>query len=188
MDFFNGIGRDITMHEMTVYAKSAKGRDEIATRAHKLAFKARSLLIMVDGETTVAQLNARAANLGDVTAYLGQLRDGGFIEPAGNIAQSTAPMPGADNAVVMPAEDTNAAASSPTATQLRDLSAAKVSAVKFIEDELGPHETDLAVKLEASQTHEQFLSHVETCRDVLKRAKGEKSSEKFWEEIVEQLG
>ena len=182
------------MHEMTVYAKSAKGRHEIATRAHKLGFKPRSLLIMVDGGSTVAQLNTKAAHLGDVTAYLGELRDGGFIEPAGNTVESAPTTPAVENTAAMPAAEKiadaveQARAPSATATQLRDLSAAKVSAVKFLEAALGSDAKDLALKLEHSETHEQFLDHVETCRDVLKRVKGEKSSEKFWEEVVEQLG
>lgn len=87
------------MHEKTVYAKSAKGREEIATRAHKLGFKPRALLIMIDGGNTVADLNAKARHFGDVPAFLAELRDAGFIEPVGS-GESAAAVFGAKEATM----------------------------------------------------------------------------------------
>jgi hypothetical protein len=171
------------MHQKTVYAKSAKGREEIATRAHKLGFKPRALLIMIDGGNTVADLNATARHLGDVPAFLAELRDAGFIEPVG-IGESAAPVFGAKEAAPM---FSLGASPAPTATQLRELSAAKVAAVKFLETKLGTDATDLAMRIEESETHDQFLAHVDTCRGVLARISGEKAADEFWREVVEQF-
>lgn len=168
------------MHEKTVYAKSAKGREEIATRTHKLGFKPRALLIMVDGAITVAQLTQKAGHLGEVATFLSELRDGGFIEPVGGGEASAEQQ---SRTAAAPAE-----ASSITATQFRDLSAAKVATVKFLETRLGPDAADLTVKIEESQTPEQFLAQVETCRAVLSQVAGEQAADEFWREVVEQLG
>ncbi|MGH8728979.1 MAG: hypothetical protein ACREV9_12690 [Burkholderiales bacterium] len=172
------------MHEMTVYAKSAKGREEIATRAHKLAFKHRALLIMVDGASSVAMLLTKAGTVGDVPSMLSELRDQGFIEP---VASSTAEA--AQIAATGPAAAPVAApigAPKVTAEQSdMDLPAAKLAAVKFLENTLGPDAVDLAVRLEESKTSEDFLKHAEKCSEVLKRVSGAKSADAFWRQIEE---
>lgn len=162
------------MHEMTVYSKSAKGREEIATRSHKLPFKHRTLLIMVDGVCSLAALISKAGHIGDVASMLSELRDQGFIEPVAPSAAEAAPAP--------------AAAPKATPEQLGgDLSAAKLAAIKFLEKTLGPDAADFAVRIEECRTREDFVRQVETCRETLKRVTGNKSADDFWREINEHV-
>ena len=49
----------------TVFAKSAKGIQEIETRAHKLGSRLRQALILVDGIKTVDELVSDAGEMGE---------------------------------------------------------------------------------------------------------------------------
>jgi hypothetical protein len=161
------------VHEKTVYSKSAKGREEIATRAHKLGFKQRAFLIMVDGTSTVAELAAKAGHLGDVASFLTELLDRGFIGPVSNaedlLAHET-PVP------------------SVAASEEQDFAAAKTSAAHFLEAKLGPDIVDAALKLEECETPEQFLEQVEAWREILTAVAGADAADEFWRDIVERLG
>lgn len=160
------------MHDKTVYAKSSKGREEIATRAHKLGFKQRALLIMVDGASNVETLSDKAKHLGDVGVFLSELRDAGFIEPV-EAPTPEARAPGPEEFRPEPAADLNAA---------------KTVAVRFLEKTLGPDAVDLCVRIEDSQTVDAFLAHAATCRDVLKRIAGGKAANEFWKLVGDGLG
>ncbi|MEB0139498.1 MULTISPECIES: hypothetical protein [unclassified Undibacterium] len=48
----------------SIYDKTDKGREEIATRKHQLSTRLRTLLVMVDGKQSATQLLARVAALG----------------------------------------------------------------------------------------------------------------------------
>lgn len=62
----------------TIYRKTAKGQTEIETRAHRLAPRFRSLLILVDGRRTDADLDKLMPQAGQQA--LDALAEGGFIE------------------------------------------------------------------------------------------------------------
>lgn len=62
-----------------IYRKTEKGRNEIATRANKLGFRERALLIMVDDRTSRADLLARSKSA-DSGVILDALLAAGFIE------------------------------------------------------------------------------------------------------------
>jgi hypothetical protein len=66
-----------------VLKKSVKGRDEIVTRAHKLALNLRRILIMVDGDQTIASIKELTTGLTDVEENLSLLIDLGFLEVSG---------------------------------------------------------------------------------------------------------
>lgn len=76
-----------------IYRKTEKGRNEIATRANKLGFRERALLIMVDDRTSRADLLARSKSA-DSGVILDALLVAGFIE-AGVGAGATSPAPAA---------------------------------------------------------------------------------------------
>lgn len=62
-----------------VYAKTDKGRDEIATRQHRLPARLRTVLLMIDGQRSFEAL-ASDLGLADLTAdNLAILLQGGFI-------------------------------------------------------------------------------------------------------------
>lgn len=67
------------MDSTAVYAKTPKGQEEIATRAHRLPARVRAMLIIVDGHRTVAQLLAQHPAPDEAAEHLRTLADGGFI-------------------------------------------------------------------------------------------------------------
>lgn len=70
------------MNLQSVLKKTAKGIEEIETRQHKLEQKLRTLLIVVNGKVTGAELAKQFEQIGDVRPGLEQLLAGGFIEAA----------------------------------------------------------------------------------------------------------
>jgi len=84
-----------------VYDKSDKGREEIATRAHHLAPRLRTLLVLIDGRHNVADLLAKVAGLGLNEQNLAELLEGGFIRDIAAAAATPAPAPA--SAAVAPA-------------------------------------------------------------------------------------
>lgn len=70
------------MDSTTVYVKTPLGQDEIATRAHHLPARLRTVLIMVDGRRTMAELIAQNPAPHEAEAHLAALLEGGFISLA----------------------------------------------------------------------------------------------------------
>ncbi|MBM3115883.1 hypothetical protein [Jeongeupia naejangsanensis] len=64
--------------ENTIYHKTAKAQQELATRTDLLSFKVRQLLIMIDGQRDVTALR-QLAPATDVDAALARLRELGLI-------------------------------------------------------------------------------------------------------------
>src|SRR5262245_54111413 len=76
----------LIMDPKVVLSKSAKGREEIETRKHKLEARTRQVLITVNGKLTAGELAAQFGPSVDVNGILDQLVRDGFAEPAGNPA------------------------------------------------------------------------------------------------------
>lgn len=67
----------------SIYDKTDKGRDEIATRKNQLAARLRTLLLMVDGQKNAATLLQSTAGLGVSENCLGTLLTEGYIVRTG---------------------------------------------------------------------------------------------------------
>jgi hypothetical protein len=70
----------------SILTKTDKGAEEIATRKHKLDPKLRTLLIMVNGAATAAQLAQKFAGIGDIQPLLAQLEKEGYVKAGGGAA------------------------------------------------------------------------------------------------------
>jgi hypothetical protein len=70
----------------SIYDKTAKGREEIATRKYLLASRLRTLLVLVDGQRTQEALLRNVAGLGLTDSALQELLAGGYIALAGSAA------------------------------------------------------------------------------------------------------
>jgi hypothetical protein len=70
----------MVVNDNQVYVKSALGSEELKSRARRLPSRMRTMLIMVDGVQTLAQLNAAAASLGAPDACMAFLLEQGLIE------------------------------------------------------------------------------------------------------------
>lgn len=67
------------MQANDIPVKTMDGQREIGQRAHKLSPRARSLLIMIHGTQTVAELSRSMQQLGDVGAILTELQNLGLV-------------------------------------------------------------------------------------------------------------
>lgn len=74
-----------------VYDKTAKGREEIATRVYRLAPRLRTLLVMVDGKHPMGDLLANVAGLGLNETSVTDLLEEGFIVPASAVPPAPQP-------------------------------------------------------------------------------------------------
>jgi hypothetical protein len=76
----------------TVFDKTGKGREEIATRGHHLAPRLRTLLLLVDGKRDTDELMAKVGGLGLDQKALVDLLEAGFIEVGGTAASMAHPV------------------------------------------------------------------------------------------------
>jgi hypothetical protein len=69
------------MDATLILAKTEKGMEEIRSCKHGLSRRLRSVLVVVDGRTSVGALLARLNGLSGVQAALAQLMTDGFVHP-----------------------------------------------------------------------------------------------------------
>lgn len=152
-----------------IYHKTPKGAEAIANRHSGLPPKLRSLLIMVDGKRSVADLAALATVVGDCEQLLSQLQQEGFVEAANPApAADTAPAPAADMAPTAPAPLISAS-----------LPEAKRVSSHLLVDILGPSSDVLCLKIEAAKDLPSFISAIKRARDVVREIKGSAAAERF---------
>lgn len=72
------------------FAKTAKGHDEISTKAGGLTPRQRRVLIMIDGKRTIDELRGML-QADDLQHTLGMLEEDGYIEIAGDAGRAGAP-------------------------------------------------------------------------------------------------
>jgi hypothetical protein len=68
------------MNDNQLFVKTTLGSDELKSRARRLPSRVRTMLIMVDGMQTLAQLNAAAASIGAPEACMALLLEQGLIQ------------------------------------------------------------------------------------------------------------
>lgn len=142
-----------------VFGKTAKGHDEIKTRACRLDARHRALLIVVDGHRNVQALAGMAGG-GDIGQMLGRLLDAGLIEP---MRQGASHPPASADA---PSE---AAASVAGWASVRD------EVRDLVLDLLGPDGEFLAMKLEGVRSAEQLAPVLAGVRLAVSEMRGPKA-------------
>jgi hypothetical protein len=75
----------------SIFDKTDKGREEIATRKHQLPLRMRGLLVQVDGKHNGAELIDKAAVLGLNDQSLTELLEGGYIQIVAPSSESESP-------------------------------------------------------------------------------------------------
>lgn len=80
------------MDRRIVFAKTRRGEHELATRSFGLRQRLRTVLILVDGTSTVANLQRKCAGLGDIAPTLKSLAEGGYIRPTVSGLDLTLPL------------------------------------------------------------------------------------------------
>jgi hypothetical protein len=152
----------------TIYRKTAKGTEAIANRQSGLGPRHRSLLIMIDGKRSVAELAPVGSALGDVADLIQALQAEGLIEAVNAAAPAAAGAPGAE-----------AAEAPPRVT----LSQAQRHAVRLLNDLLGPGGADLCMRVESTRSAQEFRAVLKRAEQVVRDGLGARKAERFIEEM-----
>jgi hypothetical protein len=132
----------------TIYRKTTKGQAEIETRAHRLAPRLRSLLVMVDGKRSDADFAQMLPQAAEALAALAQ--DGFIAEQARVDAPVQAP------ATAVPARDVSGATVSRPAAAPAQFEAMRRDLLRAFNDSLGPAGERMAIKLERARNEGEF--------------------------------
>ncbi|CAN7255690.1 hypothetical protein [Duganella sp. LjRoot269] len=174
----------------SIYDKTAKGREEIATRKYQLAPRLRTLLVLVDGHRSEEELLRNVAGLGLTASAMTELLDGEFIVLSTSYA-SLAPVP------EVPAEpEAPAAVPSPATTPGPQLpSAAHIEQFrslydfynKTIKSTIGLRGFTLQLKVEKASSVEDFRELRMPYLEAVQKAKGNFTAASLAEQLDQLL-
>lgn len=159
-----------------VYKKTQKGLEEMAQRT-VLGMRERTLLVMVDGKTTAADLLARAHHMPDPQGLLAKLIDGGFIAVDTSVAAAPSAAPAATGA-----------ASTAAPTEQRLMQELMRYAEHFLDEVLGPQADVLAEAIDKCKTLPELRVRLEKTRDAIAGMGKKRRSEEFWANVEARLG
>lgn len=153
-----------------VYKKTQKGQEEMAQRT-VLGMRERTLLVMVDGKTTAADLLARAQHMPDPPGLLAKLIDGGFIA--------------ADTSATAAAATTAQVAAAPQ--EQRALQELMRYAEHFLDEVLGPEADMLSEAIDKCKTLPELRARLEKTRDAIAGMGKKRKAEEFWANVEARL-
>jgi hypothetical protein len=163
-----------------IFIKTEKGREEVEKRTHRLSFRLRTTLIMIDGDKTAGELmqNLPTALGSDATPFIQQLWEEGFITTStGATAEATAMAPA-------PVRAAAAAANVPAAAESSfELKIAQRKATRFLDETLGPSAQALNLAIEKTKTRAEFSAQAERCHALLTRTINKAKADAFWAAI-----
>jgi hypothetical protein len=181
------------MNDQDLYGKTAAGFEELRGRALKLPQRLRTMLIMVDGTRTVAQLRDAAQTLSAPADFLELLAGMGLVAQEGVAPTRGAPS-AAGSAVAAPA-----AAPAPRAAAVPDAAAAEKfdgnkfrSTLKFMNDSavdlLGLRAFFFTLKLEKCYTPEDLLDLLPEFSKAIAKSNGPEMARALEERARQMLG
>lgn len=176
------------MDKNTLLAKTEKGRDAMARRAPELLPRLRSLLILVDGKRSLAELEKLGDGLGGGAALVEQLLAHGWVAERDLSAPFQESVPYVDSQpfpVASPSPPANATAV-PAVPSLPFPDARRLVA-RFINDSVGPMGEPTAIRVEACKTPAELRALLPRIRDALQNYRGLSTVQRFDLEIVPQL-
>jgi len=150
------------MDKGAVLVKTAKGAEEIKSRAHGLAARLRSVLIMVDGNSTVADYIARFGAIPDIEGTLQMLVDQGFVEAR---ASTAAAPPAAPQPAAAPPAAPQTPGTPESMPGTRKEAIAELS--RILLDSMGPDADAFTGIIERADTRVKFVEAAERCARVL---------------------
>jgi hypothetical protein len=165
-------------NKQVIYQKTQKGTEAVANRHSGLAPRLRSLLIMVDGKRTYAELTTMAAALGD-PQRLSELEAEGLVAPA--VAEERT-MPAALEPVGGPQPSVTAAPQ-----RAANLAQAQRFSSHLLEHLLGPMAEPLCIKIEGARDLADFVAVIKRAREIVREIKGAAEAERFVAQIEAQM-
>lgn len=153
------------MEDDWILAKTAAGAEEIASRARRIPPRLRTLLILVDGRRTAAELIHTAAALGDPRAGLLQLYQHGFVALADHtpVASSRSAAPPQGTPQFAAAHHVRTAA---TPHQRRSLALARLYLQNAMEQSLRYGDQPVRERLREATSRAELIAVFELCRQI----------------------
>jgi hypothetical protein len=174
------------MKPASYYARTEKGAAEVAQRSQAIPARARSLLLMIDGKSTGAQLLEKLAafpNSGELLqlleaeGYIGPVDGGGAAESAPAAVPSAAPV----SVAATPA------ATSPGTAGSAGIGAAKRFMIRSLHEIFGPDADSLTGKVDLAQTTEDLRKLAEKHRELMASMGSRRKADAYWQGIEELL-
>lgn len=154
------------MNPVAVYVRTEKGAEEVARRSQAIPSRARSLLMLIDGKASGAQLLDKFASYPNAAEFLQLLEDGGYIEAlAGSAAPAASP-----------------AATATTAAE-PGLAEAKRLLVQTLLEVFGPDADQFTGKVDNARSLAELRVLGEKYRDLIADFGKRKKSEAFWQQF-----
>jgi hypothetical protein len=160
---------------MANFSKTAKGHDEVETRKGGLSPRLRRVLIVADGNKTVADL-AQFCRPGEIEDILNELTRGGFVTagaPAPGAPAPTAAAPAAPTAAAGPSEA--------IFKQVRQ------DASRYIYDRMGPAGDAACLEIKKAKTAVELRATLRKIEAMLAGAYGERASQDFARKFGQML-
>ncbi len=154
----------------SIYRKTSRGTEALATRQGGLTPRQRSLLILIDGRRNGQELTTLGAACGDVDELMQALLAEGYVE------------------VSTPAPAPAEARKSSAGTGALTLPQARTQAVRRLTDMLGPGATDMCLRLEAARTMQEFRATLRRTESTLRQIVGNQRAADFVSELEDKLG
>lgn len=168
------------MKENFIYARTEKGAAEITQRSQAIPARARSLLMMIDGKATGAQLLDKLAAFPNSAEFLQLLEDGGYIAPLGGPAAGGTAAPAATaTPAAKPAAGVGAAAGG--------IGAAKRFMTRSLHEIFGPDADSLTGKVDKAQTVAELREVALKHKDLIASMSSRSKSDAYWRGIEELL-
>ena len=155
----------------TIFRKTAKGVDEIATRANRLVPRLRTALILVDGTRNEAELGQLIKQQASET--LQELLSLGYIEAAPVV--EAPPKKAAEEAPSKKA----ATEASASGTSEKAFASFRAEAVRAFNDLTGPAGEALAMKMEKAASREQLAPLLQTAYQIIGNSRGAQAATEF---------
>lgn len=153
------------MDARKVYVKTAKGQEEIRSRACHLDARHRALLIVVDGHRSIGDLSGLVTHPADIEAMLMHLVELGLIAPPEGAPGTPAPV--------------GTSAGQGGGAPEQDWQGRCEKARGMVLDLLGPMGEDLAMKLESVKSAEELEQALTHIREVIRNLRGKNSAAHF---------
>jgi hypothetical protein len=170
------------MKPASYYARTEKGAAEVAQRSQAIPARARSLLLMIDGKSTGAQLLEKLAAFPNSGELLQLLEAEGYIGPVdGGGAAVSAPAAAPVSVAATPA------ATSPGTAGSTGIGAAKRFMIRSLHEIFGPDADSLTGKVDLAQTTEDLRKLAEKHRELMASMGSRRKADAYWQGIEELL-
>lgn len=153
------------MDSTTVFVKTALGQEEMTSRSRSLPARVRTMLIMVDGRRSVAELLNISPAPAEAEAHLANLIEGGFIAPA--VVAASAPAP----------------AVAPAPAPVAELKEAKRVISAALMDAMGPDADFFTGRVDDATSKADLVQEAERLRKMINDSFNPRRAEQFWEKI-----